>query len=443
VEQGQAVIHSGYTGSTLGSAPMPIRGTGGLTQVTLPQGWVGKIRRGRNDIQLVPDDGSPAYISTPATLPTFDIAVAFNAQSWGDQASDFPAAMAAEFKRMGLPASAMSIRFSAAGGSGLWRRGQAGKQTQQERDNYWLDETANGGAGALGPMALKFVQAVQAAMASPQFPRTAGVPDLSKLHVLVLYGLPDLTALDPAVSGWTSYYTTSQWAADQKKLQDLLRAALGSTEIRFYIMPIPSQDPGVWKETLYGALRRAQPGVAALDGTGVNQKTFRAGDATDLLRPFDNRHHYFRGRARLMARFARAIAKASLNKPDEWFGPKIIPGSFTRLATNSFRFQVSLEGGSALNQDVMHEGFGIALGSNPEAARLPIAPAGFDWSFDSNTQTWTCIVTTTGDDGTTPPEFYYPDGSAPWFQSPSRTVYAYGPDASPGRAGLQTYNPVV
>lgn len=403
VESGTALVHTGYVGATPGSAPMRFTGLGTATKVLLPQGWAGKIGRNQGSVSLLPNPGVPAAEVVTTAIGSYNIGLLGNGQSWLDQAFDaIPAGMWGEFKRLGLPRAVLPVRFSAAGGSCLWKAGAA---LTDNPDNYWFDEDT----GTLGPRGTEFVTAAGIALAAE------GAPSITDFYVVSWYGLSDMLAMD---SG-DPYYTPVQRATDQAALHALIRTALTAPNLRFLMMPVPPQDVGAFNVKLFGPLRWSILHTCTLDN-----KAFRGPDTTHFLRPWDNRHHYLRDREKVGMLLAKVIA--NLGGGTEHIGSKIV--AFSRISQNRFQIEIDRLGGAALNRPDKPVGFGITLGTDPTLDRLVVQSAGFDWSGGPPGGNDVLDIYTEGDDGTTVPKLWYPDGAGFEFQSRDQSIYTFTSD---------------
>lgn len=398
-----AVAYSGYTGLTW-------FGTASSTRLSFPSQGMWRVLRGQGWIMATQ---TPAYITTSATaVPTYARKWAWSlSQSWGDrEMKNGLRGVQAALKQMALNSDVLSVQNVAFGASAISR------YAPSDATNYWVDMTANAGAGGPGPNLTAAVTAFGAAPASPALEAVISMLGHGDFSIFAASGsLP--TALSPATMKAAYLYGIGY-----------LRTALSLPNLKLFVCPLGAREvaTGTYPENKFWPLRRAQLDLVA-EGTNVH----RGPDWYDLPMP-DGVHLGFDGQREHGARVAKFITNA-INGKTNFLGARI--SGFARTAAKTYVFTINPGTGASLQRPTAPFGFAVLAGGTDWGAPLEVVQ--YDWGTSGANTTLT--VTTKTDDLTAVPA--YPYGSAD-MRDPSRIVRSKDPVTEEWMP-LQTYHPTA
>lgn len=373
----------------------------GRRRLDIPAGWwrVHKGFNGETQPTLLCESVAAYAVASTVALPAFTRRWGTLAQSWGER-GEKGWLWGIQNRRMalGLDRDVFMQQGMSFGGCDLL------KGTTSDPLNYFIDQTAG---NARGPNYYRMVESVLRAPGG-----AAGLSD-----VIVMYGLNGMLTFAS-----TGDNTPAIRIAAQLALQGYMRADLGLPGLRFWIVPLTSQQLGTFAENKWWAMRKSQLDTVAADGTGLS---FRAPDIYDAPRPFgdealkgtDDRHYSYYWQMMHGSRLAAAIANVA-DGQSNFVGPKMIGG--TRTGARTFLAEIEWYASQGRNRPVSPVGFAVVEDADPFATPLQIT--GFALSGDDY------VITTATDSATAVP--VYPYGSFWQAEARDRIIGALDPTSA-------------
>jgi hypothetical protein len=366
---GAAKVVNLYTGT----ATNWVGRTSNVVQVTGPAIIRAQTLQELGDMMLSSPTGATLTdVSTP-TIPVYGRAWIIAGQSWFKRLSEGGrAGILATYRALGATTPATRIIDCAYGASGLFTGtvGDIGEDGEDEEDDtnfYWDHINDEPGPNATGMLAT--ILAWVAANPTQPFPEA----------VLWQYGLPDLNILAA-----TGDNTPAAWTAAQASMQAWLDAELSSAlsttvELNHFICPLPARKIGVWPESQWYALRRAQ-----LDVIGTAPRTFRGPDTYDSVRMWNDGHHGFAMQKRSAARIPYFVENA-LRSATHYTGPRIT--DFHEVSSSEYwvrieRGYVSTGVTASLVRPALPAGFGLLPSGSLFQNRVAVSR--YSWTTDAN-----------------------------------------------------------